>query len=238
MAVSKPPAGSGKTIAPLVLKAAVAGANAVGAKPAPRVRLAQVQSTSVTATSSKAASAKATSARAASAKVVAAKLAKGQPGAPKAMTGNQYRDLIASYIHHNYSAQGLVVYVEISLGKTVIGKDRCIDVFVVRPDDRKAIAIECKYQDSLGTVDEKIPYALLDLDALWVPGCLVYAGKGWSKGVLHSLEASRLAAYCVPDAVTLNRSKVTRELDHMLAAIFGFWDLVLPPSRRFKPSGT
>jgi hypothetical protein len=151
------------------------------------------------------------------------------------MTGNQYRDLIASYIHHNYASEGLVVYVEISLGKTVIGKDRCIDVFVVRPSDRKAIAIECKYQDSLGTVDEKIPYALLDLDALWVPGCLVYAGRGWSKGVMHSLEASRLAAYCSPDKETLNRSKLTRELDHMLAAIFGFWDLVLPPSKRFKP---
>lgn len=156
------------------------------------------------------------------------------PTLPKGMTGNQYRDLIASYIDHNYSSAGLDVYCEISLGKTVIGKDRCIDVFVVRPEDRKAIAIECKYQDSLGTVDEKIPYALQDLEALWVPGVLVYAGGGWSKGVLHSLEASRLAAYCLPDQATLGRNKTTRELDHMLAAIFGFWDLVLPASKRFK----
>lgn len=155
--------------------------------------------------------------------------------ADRAMTGNDYRDLIASYIHHNYAPHGLVVYVEISLGKTVIGKDRYIDIFVVRPEDRKAVAIECKYQDSLGTVDEKIPYALLDLEALWVPGCLVYAGKGWSRGVLHSLEASRLAAYCLPDAGTLARGKLTRELDHMLAAIFGLWELVLPANKRFRP---
>jgi hypothetical protein len=156
------------------------------------------------------------------------------------VTGHQYRDLIASYIHHNYSAQGLVVYLEVALGKTVIGKDRNIDVFVIRPDDRKAIAIECKYQDSLGTVDEKIPYALQDLEALWVPGCLVYAGKGWSRGVLHSLEASRRAAYCLPERDKLGLSgpakptRATRELDHMLAAVFGFWDLVLPASKRFK----
>jgi hypothetical protein len=155
--------------------------------------------------------------------------------AERPMTGNDYRDLIASYIHHNYAPHGLVVYVEISLGKTVIGKDRYIDVFVVRPEDRKAVAIECKYQDSLGTVDEKIPYALLDLEALWVPGCLVYAGKGWSRGVLHSLEASRLAAYCLPDGATLARGKLTRELDHMLAAIFGVWELVLPANKRFRP---
>lgn len=156
-------------------------------------------------------------------------------GAKHAMTGNSYRDLIAGYIHHNYAEEELVVYVEVSLGKTVIGKDRYIDVFVVRPSDRKAIAIECKYQDSLGTVDEKIPYALQDLEAMWVPGCLVYAGTGWSRGVLHTLEASRLACSCMPDPTTFARTRQTRELDHILAATFGFWDLVLPASKRFKP---
>ena len=115
------------------------------------------------------------------------------------MTGNQYRDLIARVHRRELRREargdfGLVVYLEVSLGKTIIGKDRQIDVFVVRPSDRKALAIECKYQDTLGTVDEKIPYALADLEALWVPGCLVYAGEGWSRGVLHTLEASRLAA--------------------------------------------
>lgn len=150
------------------------------------------------------------------------------------MTGHQYRDLIASYIHHNFGGHGLVVYVEVSLGKTVIGKDRCIDVFVVRPDDRKALAIECKYQDSPGTVDEKIPYALQDLEALWVPGVLVYAGKGWSRGVMHTLEGSHLAAYCLPDRGSLGRNKQTRDLDHILSATFGLWELVLPASKRFK----
>jgi len=153
-----------------------------------------------------------------------------------AMTGNGYRDLIASYIHHNYAPYGLDVFVEISLGKTIIGKDRYIDIFVVRPEDRKAIAIECKYQDSQGTVDEKIPYALADLEALWMPGLLVYAGTGWSKGVMHSLEASKLAAYCLPDPASFARGRETRELDHILATVFGFWELVLPPSKRFRPA--
>ena len=175
--------------------------------------------------------------RAAAARAVAAKTTpvKAASTTGKAMTGNGYRDLIASYILHNYGAHGLDVYLEVSLGKTIIGKDRCIDVFVVRPSDRKAIAIECKYQDSLGTVDEKIPYALQDLEALWVPGVLVYAGTGWSKGVQHVLEASRLACSCWPDPVSLARSKQTRELDHILAATFGLWDLVLPASKKLKP---
>ncbi len=150
------------------------------------------------------------------------------------ITGHGYRDLIAGYIHHQYAEHGLVVYREISLGKTIIGKDRQIDVFVVRPADQRAIAIECKYQDVQGTADEKIPYALDDLAALWIPGCLVYAGRGWSKGVLHQLEGSRLAAYCLPDPATFARSRATRELDYILAARFGFWEQILPASKRFK----
>ncbi len=151
------------------------------------------------------------------------------------MTGNQYRDLIAGYIHRCYGPFGIVVYTEISLGKTIIGKDRKIDVFVVRSSDQKAIALECKYQDSQGTTDEKIPYALDDLAALWISGCLVYAGEGWSRGILHTLEASRLAARCLPTSEAAMHSAETRELDHVLAATFGLWELVLPNSRRFVP---
>lgn len=151
------------------------------------------------------------------------------------MTGNEYRDLIASYLHHTYGPHGLVIYTEVSLGKTIIGKDRQIDVFAVRPGDQRAIAIECKFQDSQGTADEKIPYALDDLAALWLPGCLAYAGGGWSRGVLHTLEASRLAAFCHPVPGDLTPSRATRELDHLLAATFGLWDLVIPASKRFRP---
>ena len=150
------------------------------------------------------------------------------------MTGNNYRDLIAAYIHHQYSDHGLVVYREVNLGKTIIGKDRQIDVFVTRPLDQKALAIECKYQGVQGTADEKIPYALEDLAALWVPGCLVYAGRGWSRGVLHQLEGSRLAAYCMPERPTLQRTKATRELDYILAATFGLWEQILPAAKRYK----
>ena len=54
----------------------------------------------------------------------------------------------------------------------------------------------------------------------------------------RSLEASRLACSCLPDAATLARSKQTRELDHILAATFGLWDLVLPANKKFRPRPT
>ena len=149
------------------------------------------------------------------------------------MDGHQYKRAIAAYIHHNYASHGLVLYLEVPLGKTIIGKKRKIDVFVLRPSDQKALALECKYQEGQGTTDEKIHYALADLASLWVPSCLVYAGRGWSTGVLHTLEAARLAAHCSPDLKTYARSNATRELDDVLATTFGLWELVLARQRRF-----
>lgn len=149
------------------------------------------------------------------------------------MKPHDYRDLIASYIEANFANRGLVVYTEVSLGKTIIGKNRQLDVFVLRKADQRALGIECKYQDSQGTTDEKIPYALQDLEAMWIPGCLVYAGGGWSKGVLHTLEGSRLGVYCLPERPLLTRTHGTRELDHVLAATFGLWDQVISEERLF-----
>lgn len=129
------------------------------------------------------------------------------------MKPHEYRDLIAAYIDVNYGPRGVVVYTEVSLGKTIIGKNRKLDVFALRKADQRALALEAKYQEVQGTTDEKIPYALQDLEALWIPGCLVYAGPGWSKGVLHTLEGSRRAVYCLPERTELARTNATRELD-------------------------
>ena len=150
------------------------------------------------------------------------------------MTGSDYRDLIAQYIYRNFDSSNLQVYTEIYLGKTIIGKSRKIDVFVVHKRSQRPLAIECKFQDTKGTTDEKIPYALQDLASLRVPGCLCYAGDGWSTGVLHTLAASPLAAYCFPDAENPSRSEATIELDHVLAASFFLWDGILPAHRRHR----
>jgi PD-(D/E)XK nuclease superfamily domain len=147
---------------------------------------------------------------------------------------HDYRDLIAAYIDVNYGSRGIVVYTEVSLGKTIIGKNRKLDVFVLRKADQRAVAVETKYQEVPGTTDEKIPYALQDLEALWIPGCLAYAGPGWSKGVLHTLEGSRRAVHCLPERPDLGRTIATRELDHVLAAVFGLWDQVIPEERLFS----
>jgi hypothetical protein len=100
-------------------------------------------------------------------------------------------------------------------------------VFCVCETSNKAFAIECKFQDSVGTVDEKIPYALDDLKALPMAGCIAYAGKGFSDGVLHMLKASPHAAYCLPVMDQVDSSADTKELDHLLSTHFEWWDVLV-----------
>jgi hypothetical protein len=147
------------------------------------------------------------------------------------MTGAEYANLVASYISKRFGSRTLKVYREIRVGKTIIGKNRCIDIFCVSEDSRQAFAIECKFQDSQGTVDEKIPYALEDLRALPMAGCIAYAGQGFSEGVLHMLAASPHAAYCLPLVTQTDTSSDTRELDHLLAVHFGWWDVLTEKKR-------
>ena len=148
------------------------------------------------------------------------------------MTGAEYANLVASYLSRRFGPRSLKVYREIRIGKTIIGKNRCIDIFCVAEDSQRssrpgAFAIECKFQDVQGTVDEKIPYALDDLVALPLAGCIAYAGQGFSAGVQHMLAASRHAAYCLPTPAQVESSAETRELDHVLAVHFGWWDVLI-----------
>ena len=143
------------------------------------------------------------------------------------MTGTEYANLVASYLSKRFGPRSLKVYREIRIGKTIIGKNRCIDILCVSERTNRAFAIECKFQDSQGTVDEKIPYALDDLLALPMPGCIAYAGQGFSDGVRHMLAASRHAAYCLPTEGQIDTTADTRELDHVLAVQFGWWDVLI-----------
>ena len=149
-----------------------------------------------------------------------------------ALSGKEYADLVASYVLKNFGARGLSVYREVSMGKTIIGKNRHVDILVLHEASSAVLAIECKYQDTLGTVDEKIPYAIQDMQAMGVPVCLVYAGAGFSAGILHMLAACPIAAQCLPGA-SLDPGRETRELDIALAMAFRFWDLVVANKRPF-----
>ncbi len=154
------------------------------------------------------------------------------------MTGNEYKKLIGRYILAAFGGRGLRVYDEVNLGTSIIGKQRRTDLLVLDAAGT-ALAVECKYQDGAGTADEKIPYALDDMAAQRVPGVIVYAGSGFSDGVMHLLQGSQYAAYCLPDPAILKPqprrsgpvNSGTWQLDHVLAQTFRLWDIILGDKR-------
>lgn len=152
------------------------------------------------------------------------------------MTGSEYSNLIAAYLAKNYGGRGLVVYREVSLGTSIIGKNRRVDVFCLHEETSTAMAVECKFQGTVGTVDEKIPYTLDDAIAMHIPAFVAYAGDGFSEGVRHMLQASEVAAHCLPSG-DLEPSGNTRELDHLVAMVFGWWDFVLQNKQPFDLAG-
>jgi hypothetical protein len=158
----------------------------------------------------------------------------GQNGV--SLSGRQYADRIAAYLVKNFGGRGVQVFREVPLGKTIIGKDRRVDILVLEQSTKRALAIECKFQDQFGTTDEKIPYALDDLVALRIPACLCYAGDGFSHGIRHLLAASHMAAACLPPE-SLEPDESTRELDHVLASTFGWWDLVVRGRTPYRVPG-
>lgn len=151
------------------------------------------------------------------------------------MTGNQYKQLVARYLLHAFGKRGIQLYEEVNLGTSIIGKQRRIDLLLLENATGRALVIECKYQDSSGTADEKIPYALQDLESLRIPSVISYAGQGFSEGVLHLLQSSERAAYCLPDESLQQAPRRsgdsidsgTWQLDHVLAQTFRWWDIVL-----------
>jgi hypothetical protein len=149
------------------------------------------------------------------------------------LTSNQYTDVVASYVSLVYRLRGISVYREVFAGKSIIGKNRRLDILLVCKATNRAFAIECKYQAGQGTADEKIPYALEDISHLPIAGCVVYAGEGWSDGILAMLRASPRAAYCLPSRDGLLPSEATRELDHLLAMHFAWWDVLTQGKQEF-----
>ena len=82
---------------------------------------------------------------------------------------------------------------KLTVGKTVYGRDREVDVLFRDARNGTRVAVEAKYQRVAGTADEKLPYAVLNLQTLPLPGVIVYGGGGFHQGALHWLCANTRA---------------------------------------------
>jgi hypothetical protein len=65
-----------------------------------------------------------------------------------------------------------------------------IDVVVTDPSSRRRLGIECKFQGTAGSAEEKIPAIIQDIAAWPIPGLVVFAGPGFSTNIKSFLVAS------------------------------------------------
>jgi hypothetical protein len=75
---------------------------------------------------------------------------------------------------------GLKARTEVTAARRLWGAERHIDVVVTHERTGKNLGIECKFQATAGTAEEKIPATIKDIESWPMPGIVVIHGKGFS----------------------------------------------------------
>ena len=112
------------------------------------------------------------------------------PGKSNAVTsGTELRDDVAALGRQ----LGLVVDIEVGVGRRIWGAKRRIDVVMKHPETRVSLGVECKYQGGPGSAEEKIPATLEDIKAWPIRGIVVYSGAGFSPNMQSYLLSTGMA---------------------------------------------
>ena len=91
-------------------------------------------------------------------------------------SGNELRDKVAAL----GEGLGLTIEKEVVVGRRIWGSRRRIDVVLKHPETRISLGVECKYQSTPGTAEEKIAATIQDINAWPIRGIVVYSGIGFS----------------------------------------------------------
>lgn len=99
-------------------------------------------------------------------------------------------------------ALGLEVERQVVMGDRIWGTRRHVDVVLSKADTERMLGIECKFQRSKGTTEEKIPLTVEDMEDWPIRGIVVLHGEGFSsdfkpflKGRGRIVEFKRLAEW-------------------------------------------
>lgn len=85
---------------------------------------------------------------------------------------------------------GLECRTEVKVGRRIWGPQRRIDVVLTEPKSKLKLGLECKYQGTTGTAEEKIPSTIEDIKAWPIRGLVVIDGPGFSENMIGYLIAT------------------------------------------------
>lgn len=102
-------------------------------------------------------------------------------------TGNDYRDALIAEIR-SWGIAGLSVYKEVKVGSRFVGSARKLDIVIKYGD--KTLGVEAKYQQTSGTADEKLVYAVEDAKITPIKTLVVLGGQAAKEGMQAFLISS------------------------------------------------
>lgn len=85
---------------------------------------------------------------------------------------------------------GLAAKLEVRVARRIWGSERRIDVVLIDSETRKTLGVECKFEATAGSAEEKIPATIQDIAAWPIPGLVVFAGDGFSQNMRTFLISS------------------------------------------------
>lgn len=78
---------------------------------------------------------------------------------------------------------GLKAETEVKAARRLWGQRRYIDVVITDEKTGKRLGVECKYQATSGTAEEKVPATIQDIAHWPIPGIVVIGGEGFSSNM-------------------------------------------------------
>jgi len=136
-------------------------------------------------------------------------------GTARAVTSG---DLLVKQVVALAQSLGLLTREQFRCGRRVWGAERLIDIVLTHPETRRRLGVECKFQGTSGSAEEKIPALLQDIETWPIKGLVVFSGAGFSSNIRSFLISS-------------GRAVDLTDLESWLRLFFG---LDLPPGERAK----
>ena len=105
---------------------------------------------------------------------------------PEATSGRSLEAAVAAI------GKGLDLQVrrQVKVARRIWGAERHIDVVLTETELRRSLGIECKWQGTRGTAEEKIPATIEDIGAWPIQGIVCFAGPGFTANMRSFLIAS------------------------------------------------
>ncbi len=101
----------------------------------------------------------------------------GKGTAPKSGGGLEQRVVALA------QSLGLKTQARVKAARRLWGQQRYIDVVISDANSGKRLGVECKFQATSGTAEEKIPATIQDMEHWPIPGIVVIDGEGFSKNM-------------------------------------------------------